>query len=61
MITLYKFNRITGYWVAVRQCDEDTAREWLRVFEQDEPEEYFYLSRRTPKHNPVYKYLQWLD
>lgn len=53
--TLWKFNRITGYWVSVRDCLEHTAEEWYRTFSEDEPSEYFYLTAhgRKPKHDPV--------
>lgn len=55
MITLYKYDRITGYWNIERQCSEETAEQWLKVFSDDAPNEYFYLSHRKPKHNPVPK------
>ena len=53
--TLWKFNRITGYWVHVRGCTAEDAEEWCRMFSQDEPGEYFYLTawNRKPKHDPV--------
>jgi hypothetical protein len=53
MLTLYRFNETTGYWVRERECDELTAESWYRLYAADEPEAFFYISRRKPKHNPV--------
>ena len=56
MLVLWKFNKVTGYWVFIRQCDESEAEEWQRIFSADEPTEYFYLTGgRKPKHNPIPK------
>lgn len=54
MFTLWRYNAVTGYWAHVRQCAEDTAADWLRIFEQDEPAARFYLTRgHKPKHDPI--------
>lgn len=46
---LWKYNKITGYWVLVRDCAEDTADTWLFIFQKDEPNEIFKLSKTKPK------------
>jgi hypothetical protein len=51
MFTLWKFNKRSGYWSMERTCEEDTAEAWLRIFSEDEPSEYFYL---TAKHKPAF-------
>jgi hypothetical protein len=54
MITLWKFNKVTGYWAAERTCDHETAEEWYRLFSEDNPSEYFYLTaKRKPTFDPV--------
>ena len=52
MITLWKYNKVTGYWIVCRQCEEDTAQSWLTIFKQDEPGSMFVLSRRKPSQPP---------
>ena len=36
-ITLWRFNKITGFWSPVRVCKQATAKEWLEIFRRDEP------------------------
>jgi hypothetical protein len=52
-IYLFRYNKITGYWVQEREVPEDTAEEWQRVYSIDSPGEYFYVSRRWPTHDPI--------
>lgn len=37
------------YWLAMRLCDADAAREWLQIFQNDEPGATFHLSARRPQ------------
>lgn len=48
-IKLWKYNRITGYWIIQRECNDNTADRWLAVFQKDEPDELFKLSRNKPR------------
>lgn len=50
---LWKYNRVTGFWVHQRNCLDHEADQWLRIFQRDEPEEFFVLSKKEPKHNPT--------
>lgn len=52
---LWKYNRTTGYWTLCRLCLQMTADNWLKIFQKDEPDEYFILSRRKPNHVPPRK------
>jgi hypothetical protein len=51
-ITLWKYNKRTGYWEHQRECELETAQRWLEVFQKDEPEELFKLSKNKPKLPP---------
>jgi len=51
MVTLWKYNKATGYWCVARDCAHDTAADWLKIFQQDEPGEIFKLSVNRPR-NP---------
>ena len=46
---LWKYNPVTGYWVYVRDCDKQTAAQWLAIFQFDEPKAQFKLSARKPR------------
>jgi hypothetical protein len=48
MINLWKLNKNTGYWVICRQCLETDAKQWLDIFQTDEPKETFKLSKNKP-------------
>lgn len=53
MKTLWKYNKITGYWTPQRKCLNGEWLEWLKIYEYDEPKEYFYVtSGHSPKHRP---------
>lgn len=49
---LWKYNRITGFWVHQRACSAENAEAWLQVFQKDEPTETFRLAKHQPKVNP---------
>jgi len=45
---LWKYNKITGLWNVVRSVTAETAVEWLKVWQKDEPKETFVISIRKP-------------
>ena len=49
IMTLWKYNKITGYWVAVRSVTDETKEQWLALFKRDEPGELFKVSKHKPK------------
>lgn len=49
MLKLWRLNKITGYWVIQRLCAPETATLWLEVYQKDEPEELFVLSKNKPR------------
>ena len=51
-IGLWKYNKVTGSWVLERMCAPDTKDRWLKIFQKDEPDEIFVLSKRKPKGKP---------
>jgi len=53
MLGLWKYNRVTGYWDHQRGCAPETAQQWLEVFQRDEPQESFKLSRKRPSNKPL--------
>ena len=46
---LWKFNKVTGYWELCRSCDKENAAEWLSIFQNDEPNAQFKISKNKPK------------
>jgi hypothetical protein len=52
MIKLWRYNPITGYWIAVRSCAVDQASEWLSVYSKDDQLGVYLLSKSKPKHRP---------
>lgn len=46
---IWRFNRITGSWVFVRDCSPDNTQAWLEIFKGDEPDERFVVSARRPR------------
>lgn len=53
MTKLWKYNKITGYWNYVRECKDEHSQDWLKLFQDDEPEEIFKLSKIRPSKNPL--------
>lgn len=37
------------HWKLERECDETTKEQWLKVFQESEPNIEFKLSNRKPK------------
>jgi hypothetical protein len=52
--SLWKFNRNTREWVIIeRDVPRDAAREWLTVFRENEPREYFVIAVNRPTGKPL--------
>ena len=54
-MNIWRFNPITGCWRIERMCDETTSALWLALFQSDEPNAYFALSRFSPRIDPTKK------
>lgn len=52
-MNLWRFNPITGFWRIERTCAPETADQWLALFQTDEPNAHFKLSRFSPRNNPT--------
>lgn len=52
-ISLWVFNRVTGYWNLVRNCDVQTAQDWMRIFQTDDPGAVYQLSKTKPRKEPT--------
>jgi hypothetical protein len=50
---LWKYNRITGLWDFQRAVSPETADSWLAVFQKDQPQEYFRVSKNKPSQAPL--------
>jgi hypothetical protein len=48
-LKLWKYNTITGYWNYVRDVTEETKKDWLDVFQKDEPSAIFKVLKNKPK------------
>lgn len=47
-LSLWKYNKRTGYYDHVRNVTDETSAEWLRTFKEDEPGEDFKVSPKRP-------------
>ena len=52
-MNLWRYNPITGCWRMERMCSPDTAQQWLALFQKDEPNVHFALSRFAPRFDPT--------
>lgn len=51
---IWKYNKVTGYWVLVKTIDiAYDAPKWLEIFQSDEPDESFILAYSKPRMYPV--------
>lgn len=48
-LKLWKFNKITGYWQLERDVTKENQAGWLKIYQQDEPDELFKVSKIKPK------------
>jgi hypothetical protein len=48
-MSLWKYNKTTGYWVYVRGVTPETQKQWLDIYMQDEPDEMFKVSNHKPR------------
>ena len=37
-MSIWRYNKITGYWVHERNCTAETAATWLAMWQKDQPE-----------------------
>jgi hypothetical protein len=47
-LRLWKLNEVTGYWDYQRTVTPETADEWRRIFQNDEPKATFAVSKNKP-------------
>jgi alpha-L-arabinofuranosidase len=47
-LRLWKLNERTGYWDYQRNVTTETADEWRRIFQIDEPTATFVVSKNKP-------------
>ena len=53
--SLWKHNPRSGYWDYKRKVTPDTKDQWMTVFQKDEPDAHFVVSKNKPSHNPTKK------
>jgi hypothetical protein len=46
---LWKYNKITGYWMYIRDVSEYNKSTWLYIYQKDEPNEKFKISKNKPR------------
>lgn len=56
--SLWQYNRITGYWIPVRHVTDETAAQWLDIWQNDLPNETFKVSVNRPSGRPTPAMLQ---
>lgn len=49
MITIWKKDKITGYWIVCKNVLPENATTYLEIFKKYEPESEFKISKRRPK------------
>lgn len=56
MLKLWKYNQRTGYWDLQRTITSpEDGQRWLDIFQKDEPQEHFVLSKTRPSKPPTMK------
>lgn len=50
--SIWRFDRVTGYWKHEREVWPDTEKQWLAMFQRDKPMEVFKVSRDRPRMKP---------
>ena len=53
VMTLWRFNKVTGYWIPERKVTAETKEQWLEIFQEDNPDDTFVVSERKPRNAPV--------
>lgn len=53
IVRIWQYNRVTGYWLLVRDCYRENAKRWLEIFSGDQPGEVFKAQLRRPKSPPT--------
>jgi hypothetical protein len=52
-IWAWRFSVSRGWqWIRERDCDEESAAQWLAVFQRDEPGIEFRVATRKPTRKP---------
>lgn len=46
---LWEFNKITGYWIFVRNVTPETKIQWLNIFKKDNPDGIYKVCKNKPK------------
>jgi len=50
---LFKYNKRSGMWDHQRSVSPETKDQYIDIFQKDEPNEHFVVSKNRPKHNPL--------
>lgn len=58
-LSLYRYDKITGYWKWERGVTPETKDQWLSIFTKDSPKDHFVVSLRKPKGNPMKEHLDY--
>lgn len=53
-LSLWQYNEITGIWNHMRSVHPDTAENWLKIFQKDNPRAAFRISKYQPKKMPIW-------
>ena len=48
-LMLWKYNKVAGYWQVMRDVQPSTKAEQLALYQKDEPNEVFKVSKIKPK------------
>ena len=52
-MSLYRYNKVTGYWKLEREVTSETKDKWLDIFSKDSPKDHFVVSSKKPTKNPM--------
>lgn len=48
-LVLWRYDKVIGTWKYERSVEPDTAEQWLGVFQRDEPDAVFKISKNQPR------------
>ena len=52
LTNIWKYNPATGSWTLVRDSYKENAPRWMEIFQGDEPDAVFKISKKRPVKSP---------
>jgi hypothetical protein len=60
-LSLWKYNKITGFWKQERSVTPETKDKWLEIFKKDSPDETYVIASKKPSKKPMKESVEILE